>query len=58
MVTLTFICVSYLATLENLKVSNILHKATIDVDTEGTEAAAAAGVEIVPLQAEVFSNPY
>ena len=26
-----------------LKVGNILHKATIDVDTEGTEAAAATG---------------
>jgi len=35
--------------VEPLKVGNILHKATVDVDTEGTEAAAAAGVEIVPL---------
>ena len=34
---------------EPLKVGDILHKATVDVDTEGTEAAAAAGVEIVPL---------
>jgi len=35
--------------VEPLKVGNILHKANVDVDTEGTEAAAAAGVEIVSL---------
>lgn len=34
-----------------LKVGNILHKATIDVNTEGTEAAAATGIELVPLSA-------
>lgn len=28
---------------EPLKVGNILHKAVINVDTEGTEAAAATG---------------
>ena len=41
-----------LAQSQDLKVSNILQKAVISVDSEGTEAAAATGVEIVPFSAE------
>jgi len=40
---------------EPLKVGNILHKAVINVDTEGTEAAAATGIELVPLSAFINS---
>ena len=36
---------------ETLRVGNILHKATIDVDPQGTVAAAATGIELVPLSA-------
>jgi len=41
-----------LAESQDLKVSNILQKAIISVDSEGTEAAAATSVEIVPFSAE------
>ena len=43
-----------------LKVGNILHKATIDVNTEGTEAAAATGAFITLVKSILtqFGFPY
>jgi len=41
---------------EPFKVGNILHKATIDVDEMGVIAAAATGVELVPLSAPIISG--
>ena len=41
---------------EPFKVGNILHKATIDVDDKGVIAAAATGVELVPLSAPIITG--
>ena len=41
---------------ETLKVGNILHKATVDVDDQGVVAAAATGVELVPLSSPIITG--
>ena len=38
---------------EHLEVGNISHKATIDVDDKGVIAAAASGIELVPVIANL-----
>ncbi|XP_055990385.1 serpin A3-8-like [Sorex fumeus] len=47
---------SGLTQAENLHVSQVVHKAVLDVAEEGTEAAAATGVKIIPLSASWYDT--
>jgi serpin B len=41
---------------ESLIIDQVVHKAYIDVDTEGTEAAAVTAIMVIPISNDIFKK--